>query len=106
MKKILTACSLIALLLGFSPTVMAGGNTKVNVCHVNSANDSVHHGHHVFGKFIRVSENSVDFHLAHGDSTDFLEGDTTDDLIEHHRADHGALLPNANCVFVLPPHSP
>ena len=104
MKKILTTCSLIALLLGFSPAVMAGGNMKVNVCHVNSANDLGHHGHHAFGKFIRVSENSVDAHLAHGDSTDFLEGDATDALIQHHR-DSGAYLPNANCVFLLAPHS-
>ena len=72
---------------------------KVEICHVNSANDIVPFGPFViaFGRVIEVSEKAVPAHEAHGDSTVFF------DLSEEERQEieeiSGVSLSNANCGF-------
>jgi hypothetical protein len=74
--------------------------TKVAICHVNSANDILDLGSIVivFGKVIEVSENAVETHVTqHGDSTDFFIFDKEDR--EYWEEYYGISLPNANCGF-------
>ncbi|MEJ2702725.1 MAG: hypothetical protein P8Z79_09825, partial [Sedimentisphaerales bacterium] len=75
---------------------------KVEICHVNSANDVVYiegGAAIVFGRVIEVSENAVDAHLAHGDSLVFIpmyEGDR-----EFFEELFGIYLPNADAFFLV-----
>lgn len=85
-----------------SHVALAKPAAKVDICHVNSANDIIDFGNGdfvAFGRVISVSENAVDAHEAHGDSADFIEVDATlRDLV----ADlFGINLPNANCAFAV-----
>ena len=75
--------------------------TKVAICHVNSANDVVVLGDSVFvfGRIIEVPETAVEAHLAHGDSTDFVTLTETWRYIFEEI--FGYYLPNADAFFVV-----
>ena len=83
--------------------VQAKKAEKVDICHVNSANDVFDAGPFgvlAFGKVISVSENSVAAHEKHGDSQ--LFGPVTDDLRDALELFLDISLPNANCLFLVP----
>lgn len=77
-------------------------NEKVQLCHLNSANDVIEFGTVIvsFGNSIEVSENAVAAHEEnHGDSTNFIPLDEqTRDLFEQV---FGITLPNADCYFFV-----
>lgn len=108
MKRVIVIAAVLALLFGLPMSHFAfagkGPAAKVDICHVNSANDvlELEDGFVVtFGKVISVSENAVAAHEAHGDSTDFADLDQDlRDLVEEL---FGITLPNANCLFVPAP---
>jgi len=74
--------------------------TKVAICHVNSANDVVDLGGGValvFGKIIEVPEAAVEAHLAHGDSREFIP--LTEDLRDELEGFFGICLRHADAYF-------
>jgi hypothetical protein len=76
---------------------------KVQICHVNSANDVVYFDDGtmmVFGRVIEVSENAVDAHLAHGDSLVFIP--MNEELREAFEELFGIYLRNADAFFLCP----
>ena len=78
--------------------------TKVAICHVNSANDVLDLDGLVvtFGRVIEVSENAVAAHVAqHGDSESYLPLD--EETRDWYEAEYGISLPNANCYFGVGP---
>ncbi len=101
MKRLLIMLCLVAFLvaLPMSHSAFAKKPAKVEICHVNSANDILDLGTVVitFGKVIEVSENAVEAHLAHGDSTTFFPMD--EDLRDAFEDFFKISLPNANCYF-------
>jgi len=114
MKKLITLVASLAFLLVAMPAMAAKpGNPgkapeKVDVCHVIEANDVIPFSFSGpptvmlhFGKVISVSENAVDVHVEHGDSTTFFSGDTAAGPIAAFR-EAGAKLPAANCYLVKP----
>ena len=77
MKRMLVLLCVVAFLIALpmSHAVFAGKAEKVAICHLNSANDVLDlepFGVIAFGKEVEVSENALDAHLAHGDSTQYL----------------------------------
>ncbi len=88
---------LAALSLGHM--AIATPASKIGICHLNHGNDFVEfaNGTLYFGKEIVVSENALDAHLAHGDSTDYVL------ITKEERDDYEQLynikLPNADCMF-------
>ena len=75
---------------------------KVEICHVNSANDVIDLGYLtlVFGRVIEVPASAVEAHLAHGDSDWFFP--LSPELREDFEDDYGVYLRNANAFFVVP----
>ena len=97
---VIAAIAAFVIAVPMTHTADAGGNTKVDVCHVNSANspgtvsydygttysypyqgysysNSVSYTYHV-GKVISVDESAVQTHVDDGDSTWFYESDDLD----------------------------
>jgi hypothetical protein len=110
MKKLVLviALTMIALLL-FAGLASAGG-AKVQVCHVIEANAVVYDFELFpgaplmdlyFGKEISVSENALETHVGHGDSSSFLGGETAAGPIATFQA-AGVQLPAADCYVVVP----
>lgn len=107
MKRLLILFCVAGLLAALSLSHVATAakpETKVAICHVNSANDILDLGGVViaFGKVIEVSENAVDTHVTqHGDSTQYVPLDKdARDLIEEI---FEIKLPNADCAFLVLP---
>ena len=77
---------------------------KVEICHVNSANDVVVLGTVViaYGRVIEVSENAVAAHEAHGDMASPGFFYMSEEARENIEEIFGVSLPNANCGFVVP----
>jgi len=75
---------------------------KVEICHVNSANDVLELGATViaFGKVIEVSEKAVAAHEKHGDMAAPGFFYITKEDAEYWEDYYGIKLPNANCLFV------
>ena len=100
MRKKIGLIALVALfgvaMQGLVSPAMAGKPEKVDICHVNSANDVL--GIFTFGRVKSVNGNAVEAHLAnHGDSLDFTDfGPDFRDFVE---LTFGITLPNANCFF-------
>ena len=103
MKRLLVVLCVVGFIfaLPLSQSVLAKPNTKVAICHVNSANEILDLGDVVvvFGRVIEVSENAVEAHEAHGDSTAFEPLS----LEERHWFEEGFGLDlgNADCYVVL-----
>lgn len=74
---------------------------KVEVCHVNSANDilDLETVVVVFGKVIEVSPNALPALEAQGDSTEFFT--FTKEDREYWEEYYGISLPNADCLFLV-----
>ena len=106
LSAIVTATILVAGLIGvsFTDEVFAKKEDKVEVCHVNSANDGptpFAAGVIFWGKVISVSPNAVPEHEAnHGDSTVFFGFD--EDMRDFFEEAFGISLPNANCGIFVP----
>jgi hypothetical protein len=94
--------SCVGMLLG-SASAFAAPLDKVEICHVNSANDTVNSSSGdpfiVFGKVISVSPDALEAHLAHGDSTRVCEFDAVQRLL--FEGLYKISLPNANCLIGL-----
>ena len=108
MKRLIILFCVAGLLAALSLSHVATAakpETKVAICHVNSANDILDLGPYgvlVFGKVIEVSENAVETHVTeHGDSTDFFTFDKEDR--EYWAEYYGIKLPNADCGFYIEP---
>ena len=104
MKRLLILLCVAGFLaaLPLSHVAVAKKPVKVEICHVNSANDIVDLGGPVviaFGKVIEVSPNAVPAHEAHGDSTKFfyLSEEEREELEEI----SGVNLSNADCGFFV-----
>ena len=102
MKRFLIGVLILAFVVAIplSTTLMAGKQPKVDVCHLNSANDVLDLGTQViaFGKVINVSEKAVAHHVKHGDSTEFFP--MTEELRDILEEFFEIKLPNANCYFL------
>jgi len=98
MKRLLVLLFVVAFLVAIPLTHFAGKAAKVDVCHVNSANDQGAWGY-AFGNVISVSEKAVPAHLAHGDSTDFFSLDEAQREWFEEKFD--ITLPNADCFFTV-----
>jgi hypothetical protein len=91
------------LAVPMSSALHAARAEKVNICHVNSANDVLDLGdlRIVFGRQIEVSENALAAHEEHGDSTKFVSMDA--DFRDWVEQFYGIDLANADCfMFVMP----
>jgi len=100
MKRLLVLLFVVAFLVAIPLTHFAGKNAKVEICHLNSANDILDVGFFAFyyGKVISVSVNAVPALEAHGDSRHFAPfPDWLRDLMVEW---WGMDLPNADCVFL------
>jgi hypothetical protein len=103
MKKLLiTAFGVAALVFLLAPAPAAQA-AKMDVCHVNAANDVLNlgfFGTYVFGKVNNVAEKAIPAHLAHGDAVHFW---TLDSYVGRWVVGIlealGLALPNADCVF-------
>jgi hypothetical protein len=106
MKRLACLSAIAAFLLALPLLHLAHSKpaTKVDVCHVNSANDTLDlgdEGVYAFGRVISVSENAVPAHLNHGDSLAFFTFDKDDrEAIEDA---YDINLPNADCAFLVEP---
>lgn len=112
MKRLLTILCVVAFLaaLPLSHVAWAAPKAKVEICHVNSANDVLDLGGGLvvaFGRLIEVAEPAVPAHVAHGDNDNsdplypvFLLDEASRDEFE---AIFGISLPNANCLFQVAP---
>jgi hypothetical protein len=103
MKKIIIATiGAVALVFLLAPRTTAQA-TKVDVCHLNSANDVLDLGwlgSYVFGKQINVAEKALPAHLDHGDATRFWSLDSpVGQWVVGILEALGLKLPNADCVF-------
>ena len=106
MRKKMGLIALVALfgvaMQGLVSPAMAA--PKVDICHVNSANDvfdfGVPLGILAFGRVKSVNENALPAHENHGDSLGF--GELTPDDRDITEAILGITLPNANCFFFVP----
>jgi len=76
---------------------MAKKPAKVQICHVNSANDVEGLSPFVFGRVIEVSQNAVKAHMKHGDSMNYEV--LTEAMRDSMEIFFGIALPNANCYF-------
>jgi hypothetical protein len=96
------AFAFASAMVGAQAKPVLDNNVKVDVCHIIAANDVIPFGPEpvmlYFGKVISVSENAVDAHLAHGDSTSFWYGEEAAGPINQFR-EAGATLPAANCYY-------
>jgi len=97
MKRVILGSAVLALLAIPVGTSADMPPTKVDVCHMNSAKESIVFPgfSFTFGRIISVNENAVRGHRAHGDA------DIFEDLTPTARAgfvSSGIRLPNANCV--------
>ena len=91
-------CLLVAFIadIPLSHSLMAKKAGKVEICHVNSANDVL--GPFVFGRVIEMSSNALNAHWKHGDSTHYLP--LTKAMRDSLEKCFGIALPNANCVII------
>jgi hypothetical protein len=104
MKRLIVVLCVVGFIVALPMSHLASAakpQTKVAICHVNSANDVLYleDGNVVtFGRVIVISENAVATHVAqHGDSTEYADLDkATRDAVEDY---YGIRLPNANCYF-------
>ena len=84
----------------FVTQATAAKKVKVDICHIIAANDVIPFFALTlyFGKEKSVSENALDAHEAHGDSTVFFGGDGAATAINLFR-EAGFHLPAANCFI-------
>jgi hypothetical protein len=115
--KIIKKLLYVFLVLAFASAMvgaeaMVGNKTpkvkevKVAVCHIIEANDMIPFGtapvYLYFGKVIKLPEDAVNTHLAHGDSTIFIGGYKALGLINQFR-EFGAHLLATNCYYGITP---
>ena len=100
MKQVILGLAVLALLAIPIDTSADAPPTKVDVCHSNSANESIDFSGVFsinFGRVISVNENAVNAHVRHGDADvdafSRLDADGRDALAEQ----FGVRLVNANC---------
>ena len=102
MKRFMIYCLVVAFIaaIPLSHSLMAKKPAKVQICHVNSANDVEGLSPFVFGRVIEVSSNALKAHMKHGDCSDpdmyMVLTEAKRDLME---VEYGIKLPNANCYF-------
>ena len=104
MKRLIAVLVVVGFIVALPLSHAFGAKAdKVQICHVNSANDTLDLGFAtiVFGTVIEVSGNAVPAHEAHGDSTAFepMEEDFRDWV----EATYAISLPNADCWFPVFP---
>jgi len=97
MKRLIAVLFVVAFIVALPLShTFAAKPKKVEICHVNSANDDGPKGI-AFGRVIEVAESAVPAHLDHGDSTYFFDlSEAARNKFEHH---YGISLPNADCYF-------
>ena len=106
MKRFLVLLAMVAMLLAAPMAHLASAKPikkKVDICHVNSANDIIlvpKRGLVAFGKVISVSENAVPAHVAHGDSAVFFSLPLDEELRDLAKF---LGIKNADCFFVKLP---
>jgi len=101
MKRLLVLLCAVAILVALPLSHFAEKGVKVDVCHVNAANDTLAEFGLVFyfGNVINVSENAVKAHEKNGDSVAFLSLD--ENLRVLFENFFGISIPNADCYFYV-----
>ena len=94
MRRLVVLLIVAAFLIALPATHVVAEKDKVDVCHVNSANDAWLYS---FGQVISVSESALKAHRAHGDSTRYET--LTDSMREYFEKELNLKLPNAYCYF-------
>ena len=108
MKRLIVVLCVVGFIVALPMSHLAfagkGPAPKVEICHVNSANDVVVLGTLViaYGRVIEVSENAVAAHEAHGDMASPGFFYMSEEARENNDEIFGVSLPNANCGFVVP----
>lgn len=100
MKRLLVVLCVVGLFAALPLSHLAFAaepETKVAICHVNSANDVYQNV--VFGHVIEVSEEAVPAHQEHGDNLRFIPLD--EDFRKELEEMFGIDLPNADCYFIV-----
>ena len=105
MKRMIYLLPLAVIFLSPVPNETFAGASKVEICHVNAANDQTYlqFGSIRFwftqGRVISVAESAVDSHLAHGDAESGLFGTYPPETRDFFEETQGIRLPNGNCFF-------
>ena len=107
MKRLIAFAVIAAFVFVLPASHLMAKAEKVDICHVNSANDVFlfpFGGGIAFGKGISVSEDSVEAHEKHdGNGVDPAKWDyRTQEEIDQFELIFGVSLPNANCSIALP----